>query len=52
MYKIQTPEEIRAIIYTPDVKDAEDKAKAIELDINKIDDALDQVDKDVETELA
>jgi hypothetical protein len=52
MYKVQTPEEIRAIIYTPDVKDAEDKAKSIELDINKIDDALDQVDKDVEAELA
>lgn len=52
MYKIQTPEEIRAIIYTPDVKASEDKAKSIELDINKIDDSLAQIDRDVEKELA
>ncbi len=52
MYKIQTPEEIRAIIYTPDVKASEDKARSIELDINKIDDSLAQIDRDVEKELA
>ena len=52
MYKIQTPEEIRAIIYTPDVKASEDKAKSIELDINKIDDSLAQIDRDVDKELA
>jgi hypothetical protein len=52
MYQIQTPEEIRAIIYTPDVKASEDKAKSIELDINKIDDSLAQVDRDVDKELA
>lgn len=52
MYAIQTPEQIRAIIYTPDVQQAEEKAKSIELDINKLDDALDMVDKDVESELA
>lgn len=52
MYKVQTPEEIRAIIYTPDVQQAEEKAKSIELDMNKVDDSIAQVDKDVEKELA
>jgi hypothetical protein len=52
LYKVQTPEEIRAIIYTPDVQQAEEKAKSIELDMNKIDDALDQVDTDIEKELS
>ena len=52
MYKVQTPEEIRAIIYTPDVQQAEEKARSIELEMNKIDDAIATVDKDVEAELS
>ena len=52
MYQVQTPEQIRAIIYTPDVQQAEEKAKSIEVDMNKIDDALAQVDTDIEKELS
>ena len=52
MYKVQTPEEIRAIIYTDDVKQAQDKASEIELTMNKLEKQMDNVDDDVDKELA
>jgi hypothetical protein len=51
MYKIQTPEEIRAIIYTDDVKQAQDKATEIELTMNELEKQLDNVDDDVDAEM-
>jgi len=52
MYKVQTPEEIKAQIYTPEVQKAQEQAQKIESEMNVIQDALDAVDKDVEKELA
>lgn len=52
MFTVQTPEEIRAIIYTDDVKQAQDKATEIELTMNELEKQIDAVDKDVEKELA
>lgn len=50
IYGWDTAEEAKAKIYTPDVRMAEDKASQIELDMNKIDDTINQVDEDVESE--
>jgi hypothetical protein len=52
MFTVQTPEQIRAIIRTPDVVSAEDKAFELETQINGIDDQIKAVDKAVEAELA
>lgn len=51
LYAVQTPEQIRAIIYTDDVKKAQDKATEIELSMNEIEKQIDNVDADVEKEL-
>jgi len=51
MYAVQTPEEIRAIINTPDVVAAQDKATEIELTMNELEKQIDQVDTDVENEM-
>jgi len=50
MYKVYTPAEITAIIRTPDVVAAEDKAFAIEKSINEIDKQIANIDKEVDTE--
>ena len=50
MYKVYTPAEITAIIRTPDVVAAEDKALSIEKDINELDKQIDNIDSDVDTE--
>ena len=51
MYAVQTPEQIRAIIYTPDAQQANDKATAIELEMNELEKQIDNVDSDVDTEM-
>lgn len=51
MYAVQTPEQIRAIIRTPDVVAAEEKATEIELSMNELEKQIDQVDADVENEM-
>lgn len=50
MYKVYTPAEITAIIRTPDVVAAEDKALSIEKSINEIDKQMANIDKEVDTE--
>lgn len=50
MYKVYTPAEITAIIRTPDVVSAEDKAFAIEKSINEIDKQIANIDSEVDTE--
>ena len=52
MFTVQTPEQIQAIIRTPDVVSAEDKAFELETQINGIDDQIKAVDKAIEAELA
>lgn len=51
MYTVQTPEQIRAIINTPDIIAAQDKATQIELWMNELEKQIENVDKDVEAEL-
>ena len=50
MYKVYTPAEITAIIRTPDVVAAEDKALSIEKDINELDKQIDNIDSDIDIE--
>lgn len=50
MYKVYTPAEITAIIRTPDVVAAEDKAFAIEKSINELDKQIANIDSEVDTE--
>lgn len=50
MYKVYTPAEITAIIRTPDVVAAEDKAFAIQKSINEIDKQMENIDSEVDTE--
>ena len=50
MYKVYTPAEITAIIRTPDVVSAEDKAFAIEKSINELDKQIANIDSEVDTE--
>ena len=50
MYKVYTPAEITAIIRTPDVVAAEDKAFAIEKSINELDKQMANIDSEVDTE--
>jgi hypothetical protein len=52
MYQVQTPEQIRAIIRTPDVVQAEEKASAIELTMNELEKQIANIDSDVDKELA
>jgi hypothetical protein len=52
MYQVQTPEQIRAIIRTPDVVQAEEKASAIELTMNELEKQIANIDTDVEKELS
>lgn len=52
LYAVQTPEQIRAIINTPDVIAAQDKATQIELSMNEIEKQIEAVDKSVEEEMA
>lgn len=52
LFKVQTPDEIRAMIYTDDVKKAQDKASEIELTMNELEKQMDNVDDDVDKELA
>ncbi len=51
LYAVQTPEQIRAIINTPDVIAAQDKATQIELSMNEIEKQMDNVDADVDAEM-
>lgn len=51
LYAVQTPEQIRAIINTPDVIAAQDKATQIELSMNEIEKQIEAVDKSVEEEM-
>lgn len=51
MFVVQTPEQIRAAIYTDDVKQAQDKASEIELSMNEIEKQMDNVDADVDAEM-
>lgn len=50
LYAVQTPEQIRAIINTPDVIAAQDKATQIELSMNEIEKQIDKVDEEVSKE--
>ena len=50
MYKVYTPAEITAIIRTPDVVSAEDKALSLEKSINELDKQMANIDKEVDTE--
>lgn len=50
MYKVYTPAEITAIIRTPDVVAAEDKALSIEKSINELDKQIANIDSDIDTE--
>lgn len=50
MYKVYTPAEITAIIRTPDVVAAEDKALSIEKSINELDKQIANIDSEVDTE--
>ena len=52
IYKPDTAAEARAKIYTPEVRQAEEKATAIELEMNKISDIKDWIEKDLEKEYA
>ena len=52
LFTVQTPEQIRAIIYTPDVQQAQEKATEIELRMNEIEKNMDAVDDDVDKEMA
>ena len=52
MYKIESPEEIRSKIYTPDVKYAEDSANRIEGEMNNVLDSMATIDEDVDKEFA
>lgn len=51
MFAVQTPEQIRAAIYTDDVKQAQDKASEIELTMNELEKQMDNVDADVDAEM-
>lgn len=52
MFTVQTPEQIRAIIRTPDVVSAEDKAFEYEGKINEIDKQIEASDAEVEARMA
>ena len=52
IYKPDTAAEARAKIYTPEVRQAEEKATAIELEMNKISDTISWIEKDLEKEYA
>ncbi len=52
MFTVQTPEQIRAIIRTPDVVSAEDNAFEYEGKINEIDKQIEASDAEVEARLA
>ena len=52
IYKPDTAAEARAKIYTPEVRQAEEKATAIELEMNKISDTISGIEKDLEKEYA
>ncbi len=51
MFTVQTPEQIRAIIRTPDAAQAEDKAFELEWKIDEIDKLIEESDKAVEESL-
>ncbi len=51
LYAVQTPEQIRAIINTPDVIAAQDKATQIELSMNELEKQIENIDNDVEAEM-
>lgn len=50
IYNPDTAEEARNAIYTPEVKQAEEKATAIELQMNALDDTISKIDKDIDKE--
>lgn len=52
MYAVQTPEQIRAIINTPDAVAAQEKATQIELSMNELEKQMENIDSDVDKELA
>lgn len=52
LFKTQSAEEIRAIIYTPDVREAEAKATEYEEEMNQIEADMEEVDRIVAEELA
>ena len=52
IYSPQSEAEIRASIYTPDVVSAQERATAIELEMNAIEADITNIDADVEAELA
>lgn len=52
LFAVQTPEQIRAIIRTPDAAQAEDKAFELEWKIDEIDKLIEESDKKVEESLA
>ena len=49
IYKPDTAAEARAKIYTPEVRQAEEKATAIELEMNALSDDMKKIDKDIES---
>lgn len=51
LYAVQTPEQIRAIIRTPDVVQAEEKASEIEIEMNELEKQIDNVSDDVDKEM-
>lgn len=52
VYNTPTYEQMQSQINTPEVKSVQDKATAIELEINALENAKSSVDKDIEKELA
>lgn len=52
IYNPDTAQEARDKIYTPEVKQAEDRATALELEMNALSDTINGIDKDVENEFA
>lgn len=52
LFTVQSPEQIRSAIYTPDVQQAQEKATEIELRMNEIEKNMDSVDDDVDKEMA
>ena len=50
IYNPDTAQQIKDAIYTPEVKQAEEKATAIEEEMNALSDQIENIDKEVEEE--
>lgn len=50
IYNPDSAQQARDAIYTPEVRDAEDRATAIEFEMNRLDDTINWIDKDLDKE--